>query len=370
MDLVKNQKIGLITNQTGVTASLKSTIDVLSEQKDLKLLALFSPEHGLYGATEAGQYVPHGCDENSGIPIYSLYGKTRKPTPDMLKNLDVLVFDIQDIGSRAYTYIYTMALAMQAAQENSIKFIVLDRPNPLGGTLVEGPVLDEKFSSFIGMYPIPYIYGMTIGELALFFNSEFDINADLTVVPLSGWKRRMNYMDTGLQWVPTSPHVPDSQTPFYIAATGCIGELGTVNEGVGYTMPFRLIGKPEFNADTFAEKMNELDLSGVCFRPTFYKPYYGKFTGKIVKGVQIHITDFNTFKPMQTQIFLLKTIISENLQESIFSTERIDMFDKAMGTDKIRLGLEKDVPVDSLYQILDKGMDEFLKKRVKYLQYD
>ncbi|MDO9548459.1 MAG: DUF1343 domain-containing protein, partial [Candidatus Marinimicrobia bacterium] len=336
LDLLKGKRVGLITNPSGVNSQMESTVDLLYNHPDINLVALFGPEHGVRGDVTGGFKVDDFVDPKTGVPVYSLYGKTRKPTPEMLKNVDVLIYDIQDIGSRAYTYIYTMALSMEAAAEQGKRFVVLDRPNPLGGNLVEGPVLDTAFSSFIGLYPIPFVYGLTVGELAQLFNSEFDINVDLTVVPLKHWKREMTGDKTGLEWVITSPHIPHSKTALFCAATGCIGELYTIDIGVGYTMPFELIGEEWMNANQLSEELNSYQLPGVFFRPLHYKPYYFTREGTQLQGVQIHVTDVQEFKPMLTQIHILCAIRKLYPEQLIFDTNRTGMFDKAMGTDKIR----------------------------------
>ena len=230
-ELLKGKKVGLITNPTGIDSKMNSIVDLLDEDPDIELTALFGPEHGVRGDAQAGAYVESYIDEKTGLPVYSLYGQTKKPTPEMLENVEVLVFDIQDVGTRHYTYIYTMAYAMEAAKENNIPIVVLDRPNPLGGLSVDGPVLEPEFSSFIGMYPIPTKHGMTAGELAFFFNEEFNIGADLKVVKMKGWKRSMDYDDTGLPFVLPSPNIPTVSTTFVYPATGLI-EGTNLSEGL------------------------------------------------------------------------------------------------------------------------------------------
>ena len=370
LDLIKGKRVGLITNPTGVTATLQSTIDVLHRQPDVRLVALFGPEHGVRGDVEAGKRVASYTDEKTGVPVYSLYGKTRKPTSEMLREVDVLIYDIQDIGSRAYTYIYTLALAMQSAKEKDIPFIVLDRPNPLGGDLVEGPVLDVRFKSFIGMYPIPYIYGMTVGELARLFNEEFDIHCNLTVVPMRGWRRSMAFSNTGLEWVPTSPHVPHAKTAFFVAAVGCIGELHSVNEGVGYTLPFELIGAPWIDADDLARELNSRRLPGVHFRPVHYRPYYFSFQGQQLQGVQIHLLDAKTFRPMRIQIHILTALKKLYPGQNIFNTDRIQSFYRAIGTDKVQKAIEAGKNADEIIAEWQPELQAFMKIRQKYLIYE
>jgi uncharacterized protein YbbC (DUF1343 family) len=369
LPLIDGKRIGLITNPTGVTSDLASTIDALHAVKNAKLAALFGPEHGVRGDVLAGEKIAHSTDAKTGVPVYSLYGATRQPTPEMLKGIDVLIYDIQDIGSRAYTYIYTMALSMQAAAKAGIPFVVLDRPNPLGGNLIEGPVLDEKFKSFIGLYPIPYIYGMTVGELARYFNEEYKWGANLTVVPMRGWRRDMLFGDTGLSWVPTSPHVPHPETAFLVAATGGIGELQTVSEGVGYTLPFELIGQTWIKPDELAAALNDLSLPGVRFRPLHFRPYYFGLKDQQLAGVQIHLIDARTFQPMLTQLWILTALRLLYPKREIFAGLRIKNFDQAMGTDQVRLKLLAGERPEKTMANWKQELDAFKDRRAKYLLY-
>jgi len=369
VDLVKGKRVGLITNPTGVNSRLETTIDLLYNHPDINLVALFGPEHGVRGDVMAGDKIDDFVDKKTGVPVYSLYGKTRKPTPEMLKDVDVLIYDIQDIGSRAYTYIYTMALGMEAAAETDRPFIVLDRPNPLGGNLIEGPVLNPAFKSFIGMYPIPFVYGLTVGELAQLFNKEFGINADLTVVPMKGWTRDMTFEDTGLKWVITSPHIPHGKTAFFCAASGVIGELHTIDIGIGYTLPFELTGEEWINADEFAEELNSYNLTGVLFRPLHYRPYYFTRQNTELQGVQIHIRDIDKFQPMRTQIYILSAIRKLYPDQEIFDTKRTGMFDKAMGTDEVKNALINREDPDKIIGRWQKDLKKFKRIRQKYLIY-
>jgi uncharacterized protein YbbC (DUF1343 family) len=244
---LEGKRVGLVTNPTGINSNFISTVDILAKAPNVKLVALFGPEHGVRGDVTAGGKVDTFTDPATGLPVYSLYGKTRKPTPEMLKGIDVMVYDIQDIGSRSYTFINTLAYVMEAAAENNISVMVLDRPNPLNGARVEGNILDLKFRSFVGQYPIPYVYGMTCGEFAQMLNNEGWLDGgkkcSLTVVKMENWKRWMHWDNTKLPWVPTSPHVPNAEIALYYSAIGMLGELETVNIGVGYTMPFQLVGQ-------------------------------------------------------------------------------------------------------------------------------
>ena len=294
-DILKGKRVGLVTNPTGVDRYLRSGVDILNDAPEVNLVALYGPEHGVRGEFTAGEHVDFETDPSSGLPVYSLYGKTRKPTPEMLKDIDILVYDIQDIGSRSYTFISTLGLLMEAAAENGIPVVVLDRPNPLGGIRMEGAVTRPGFFSFVSKFAIPYVHGMTVGELAMLLNGEGmlsgGIRCDLHVVRMSGWKRSMHFDDTGLPWVPSSPQIPHGDTPVYYPATGIAGELYAVNIGVGYTIPFQTFAADWINADSLASNLNGLELPGVIFRPIHYKPYFSTLEGTMVHGVQIHITD-------------------------------------------------------------------------------
>ncbi len=370
-DQLIGKRLGLITNPTGMSNSLRSTIDILHKNSRFRLTALFGPEHGVRGNVFAGKKIDDYSDPATGIPVFSLYGKTRKPTAEMLKDVDILVFDIQDIGIRPYTYIYTMAYGMEAAKEHNIPFVVLDRPNPMGGVLVEGPMLEPEFKSFIGLYPIPYVHGMTVGELALLFNSEFGINCDLTVVPIKGWTRDMLYPETGLIWVPTSPHLPHSETTFFIAATGGYGELGTISEGVGTPFPFEICGAPWVDGDKFAAELNRFDLSGVFFRPLSFKTYYLRFIDQNCSGVQIHITNFQKFQPMRVQIHLLTTLKKLFPEYNYFTeSKRLSSFKKAMGNEQIIADIEDGKSADEIINSWQKKLDQFIIIREKYLLYE
>lgn len=365
------KRIGLITNPTGISNNLQSTIDILHNDRRFRLTALFGPEHGVRGDVEDGKKIDDIIDPKTGIPAYSLYGKTRKPTPEMLKDVDVLVFDIQDIGIRPYTYIYTMAYAMEAAKEHNMPFFVLDRPNPMGGLLVEGAVLDLKFKSGIGEYPIPYIHGMTVGELAKLFDEKFGIGCDLTVIEMNGWSRQMLFPETGLMWIPTSPHIPHFESCYFIAATGGIGELWSLSEGVGTPMPFEICGAPWIDGNQLANKMNSYDLPGVYFRPVHFKPFYRCFKGEFCGGIHIHILDFQKFNPIKVQIFLLTTIAELFPQYDLFSNEgRVNSFNKAMGTDKVKNSVQAGKSAEEIISSWEEELEKFKKIRQKYLLYE
>ncbi|MGC8970981.1 MAG: exo-beta-N-acetylmuramidase NamZ family protein [bacterium] len=368
--LIKGKRIGLVTNQTGVDSCLRSNIDILYRFPGIRLTTLFAPEHGIRGERLAGEYVKSYTDEKTGLPVYSLYGETRKPTKEMLKNVDVLIFDIQDVGVRHYTYISTMALAMQSAKENNIEFIVLDRPNPLGGIYVDGPVLEPEFSSFIGLYPIPNIYGMTIGELALMFNSEFKISSKLTVVPMNGWRRDMKFNQTGLYWVMSSPNIPDFETVMLYPCTGPIGDT-YLSVGVGTTKPFHFVGAPYIDPDRLIVELLRRKIEGVFFRSAYFIPRYSKFQNKLCKGVEIYIIDKDKFKPLELCINILDIIYRlypKDFNWGDKSGERY-IFDLSMGTDKVRRYIESGIEPKEIIKVWKKDMEKFLIIRNKYLIY-
>lgn len=324
-DILKGKRVGLITNPTGVSADVEQTVDILYRAGGVKLVALFAPEHGVRGDVEAGKEVNGFNDSRTGLPVYSLYGRTRKPTRDMLRGIDVLVYDIQDIGVRSYTYISTLGLAMEAAAENNVTFVVLDRPNPLTGTRVEGTMLDPLFKSFIGAYQIPYVYGMTAGELAEMINMEGwlerGVKCNLIVVPMEGWKRSMWWDETGLVWVPTSPHIPHATTPMFYVMTGLLGELGTANQGVGYTLPFELVGASWVDGEKLTKYLNLARLGGVEFRPIAYRPFYFDTAGSRFLGVQIHVRDREKLSMTAVQVSILDALHRLFPERDIFERE-------------------------------------------------
>jgi uncharacterized protein YbbC (DUF1343 family) len=370
LNLVKDKKVGLVTNPSGVDRNLRSTADEFFKHPEINLTALFGPEHGIRGAIYAGEKISDEIDPQTKLPVFSLYGQHRKPTTEMLQNVDVLIIDIQDIGIRAYTFIYTMAKVMEAAAEFSKEVIVLDRPNPLGGTALEGNMVQEGFFSFVGMYPIPYRHGMTIGELAKLFNKAFGINCKLTVVPMLNWERDMFWEDTKLPWVPTSPHVPHWETTHFMSATGVYGELRTLSEGVGYTLPFEIMGAPWINGYELAGELNKLKIEGVIFRPLYYKPYYASFKGEVCQGVQLHITDRNKFNSYVAGLHMIRTIMKLYPEHDIFANdERIKAFCKVTGCDYIMNDLKAGLPVSEIEAKWQVELNNFKKICQEYLLY-
>ncbi|MCX8081891.1 MAG: DUF1343 domain-containing protein [bacterium] len=368
--LLQGKKVGLITNQTGMDSNLIPSVEIISRLPDVKLVALFGPEHGFKGGRMG---IITGEGEEKGIKVFSLYGATRRPTAEMLKGIDVLIFDIQDVGARSYTYISTMRYCMEEVAKNNIQFVVLDRPNPLGGLLVDGPVLDMNFESFVGSAPIPYVHGMTVGEIALFLNKELNINCNLTVIKMEGWKREMLWEDTGLIWIPTSPHIPEPDTPFFYPITGILGELGLVNVGVGYTLPFKLVGAPWIDAEKITSYLNNKKLSGVYFQTFHFTPFYGLYNGQECNGFRIIITDKRKYKPVEICYHIIEALLKlypEKFNFSAASPSNIDMFDKVNGSDKIRKLVQRGAKAEEIVNSYQSSLKEFIEKRKKYLLYN
>ncbi|MGB8952467.1 MAG: DUF1343 domain-containing protein [Candidatus Aminicenantales bacterium] len=391
ISLIKGKRVGLITNPSGVDSQLQSTAERFFRNPDIQLVALYGPEHGVRGNAQAGEYVPFYIDEKYKIPVFSLYGQSRKADPGMLKNIDaymrsfdtvqegkipertmirdvdVLVFDIQDVGTRIYAYIATMVYAMEAAAENDIDFIVLDRPNPINGRDMEGPILEyPEFSSFLGVYPIPFRHGMTVGEQAKMYNEKFlSKKARLTVIPMEGWKREMWYDETGLPWVIPSPNMPTLET-----ATVYSGQVfleGTnVSEGRGTTKPFELFGAPWIDGYALAKKLNELDLLDVKFREAWFTPTFSKFQGELCSGAQIHVLDRNIYRPLETALFIIQTIRAMYPNKFQFHQ---DYFDTIMGTAKVREAILRGIPIRDIFKEFAEGLEAFSSMRKAYLLY-
>ena len=373
---IKGKRVGLITNPTGVDRNLQSTVDLFFHSKDIKLVALYGPEHGVRGDNTAGTLVSNFKDPDTGLPVFSIYGKTRKPTPEMLHDIDVLVYDIQDIGSRSYTYISSLGLAMEAAAENNIEFVVLDRPNPLGGLKMEGCLTEPAYTSFVSQFPIPYIHGLTVGELATYLNEEGllanKIKCKLTVIRMKGWKRKMTFEKTGLPWIPSSPHIPQTYSPVFYPISGILGELYVMNIGVGYTLPFQLFAAEWINADSLAKSMNNLRLPGLLFRPIHFTPYYSVAKDRIVHGIQVYVTDYNKAELSLVQFWVLQECHKLWPEKNVFELcekSRLNMFDKVCGTDKIRLEFSKTFRVESIRVLWEKDIAAFRKRAKRYLLY-
>ncbi|WP_181347198.1 exo-beta-N-acetylmuramidase NamZ domain-containing protein [Thalassobacillus sp. CUG 92003] len=370
-DLIEGKNVGLITNPTGVNEDLNSVVDLLHNDSDVNLTALYGPEHGVRGSAQAGEYVEYYIDEQTGLPVYSLYGETRKPTPEMLEGIDVLLFDIQDVGTRFYTYIYTMAYAMEAAEENDVEFVVLDRPNPISGSEVAGPVLDEDYTSFVGNYPIPLRHGMTVGELAKLFNNEYGIGADLNVVEMERWDRDMYYDDTQLEFVAPSPNMPTLDTALVYPGAALI-EGTNVSEGRGTTKPFEMVGAPFINSTELAAEMNSHDLPGVTFRAASFTPAFSKHSGDLTHGVEIHVTDQERYKSVETGLHLVKTIhdmYPDDFEFRAENSEGVSFFDYLIGNGWVREAIENGESVDQMKMEWQDDLHDFKQLREQYLLY-
>ena len=382
---LQGKRIGLVTNPTGVDRYLNSTIDVLNSAPGVELVALFGPEHGVRGNAHAGEHVEgQAVDPRTGVPIFSLYGKTRLPSAEQFEGLDAIVYDIQDIGCRSYTYISTMGNVMKVAAMEGVEMIILDRPNPLGGLKVEGPGVDKSLISFVGQYNIPYIYGLTPGELATLLNEEgmlsvkgsdgrdSTVKCRLTVVKMEGWKRGMNFDATGLLWVPSSPHIPTVEAAYLYPATGILGELGTVSIGVGYTLPFGMIAREGMDADLLASRLNSLCLPGILFRPIYATPFYGSLKGREIGGVQIYITDFGAARLSEIQFYVMQVLRELDPTFGPFakaSASQLEMFDKVTGSKEVRRVFGERYRYEDIFSIWNDFADKFRDVSKKYYLY-
>ncbi|MBV9277067.1 MAG: DUF1343 domain-containing protein [Candidatus Eremiobacteraeota bacterium] len=356
--------VGVITNQTGVTSRLESIVDAIKRNPRICIKAVYAPEHGLRGDRSAGAYVPSYTDDRTGLPVYSLYGATRRPSAAMLAGVDVLLFDIQDVGDRAYTYISTMAFAMQAAHEFHKEIWVLDRPNPIGG-MVEGPVLEPQFVSFIGLYPIAMRHGMTVGELARLFNDHFAIHSRLRVIPMRGYKHTMLWPQTGLQWVQTSPNIPEWDTAIVYPTTGLIDSAG-INNGTGYTKPFKYAGAMGIDADRLARALNDRNIPGVYFRPAYWTPSSGFWKDKELSGVELIVFDPHVFPSVRTAVELLSAAHTVAPQALKIDPAALD---RDWGTDQLRRRLIAGDSASTIVNSWAAGRQSFEALRKHYLLY-
>jgi uncharacterized protein YbbC (DUF1343 family) len=365
--ILRGRRVGLITNHTSLTRSGVPTRVVLQRALGPGLTTLFTPEHGLDGREPAGNKITSRRDRLTGLPAYSLYGATRKPTSGMLSGIDVLVFDLQDIGSRSYTYISTMALAMEAAAENGKDFVVLDRPNPLGGTRIQGPPLERRWQSFVGQVPVPYVHGLTTGELARMINGQGWIRSRprLTVVPMRGWQRWMTWRDTGLRWMPTSPNIPKADSPFYYAATGMLGGLNAVDIGIGTGRPFEYAGGRGVNGREFAAYMNAMRLPGVRFAPysSSRKPGYA--------GVQIFLDPRGQTDLCALDVILTYEIVRRTRGAPLAATRGDDreLFHKVYGGERLWRMLQSGATPSGLIAEWRAGNARFASARQPFLLY-
>ncbi|HEY65308.1 MAG TPA: DUF1343 domain-containing protein [Caldilineae bacterium] len=378
LDLLRGRRVALLTNPSGVAASLESTLEIFYAHPDINLVALFSPEHGLYGAAADAASIPSGVDPYTGLPVHSLYGETRYPTREMLEDIDCIVVDLQDVGVRFYTYLWTMTYVMEAAAEAGLPVIILDRPNPLGGRRVEGPMLEPGFDSFVGRWPIPLRHGMTLGELARYFNGTRDMGVDLTVVPMRGWRRGLWWHQTGLAWVPPSPGMPSLNAVWAYPGT-CFLEGTNLSEGRGTALPFQITGAPWVDGEggptawDLARTLNELGLPGVRFRPTRFTPCAGKWADQPCAGIQVHVLDLDRYKPIQAGLHIIATVrkmYPERFAWRPTSWEgRPPHFDLLAGNAWIREALEAGESVESIASRWGEDVRAFIEARQPFLIY-
>lgn len=363
---LRGKRVGLITNHTGIDRSRTPDIDLIAKHKDLKLVALLAPEHGIRGTAEAGEKVVNETDPRTGVPVYSLYtSEDRGPTPEMLKDVDVLVYDLQEVGGRTWTYVSTMALAMQAAARKGIPFVVLDRPNPIGGEIVEGAPLDPRFKSFVGMYPIPARHGMTVGELATLFNRKYGIGADLIVARVANWRRSQWFDETGLPWVNPSPNLRSLAA--LTSYPGSVYFEGTnLTEGRGTDRPFEQIGAPWLDAPEVARVMNERRLPGVRFEAITMTvaPTAAKHRGQSIPAIRFAVTDRRAYRPVRTSLLLIDEIRRRHPRDFAWTAT----IDRLTGSDRVRLAIEGG-RLHALLEEWDREAAEFRESHKSYLLY-
>jgi len=363
---LKGSMIGLLVHPASVNSVLRHATSICLASKKFRLRALYGPQHGFRGETQDNMIEWEGYqDDFTGLPVYSLYGEARQPSPEMLRDIDVMVIDLQDIGSRYYTFIWTMALVLQACRDAGKHVVVLDRPNPIGGRLTEGPVLDLKYRSFVGMHPLPVRHGMTIGEIALCLKSYYR-GLELSVIPMKGWKRGMWFERTGLPWVLPSPNMPTVETASVYPGM-CLLEGTNFSEGRGTTRPFEIFGAPFVNPDSLVKRLSELRLPGVAFRPLSFLPTFHKYVGQVCGGAQIHITERERFRPFKTGVAVIKAVFE--LFRKDFSwkkppyeyEERLLPIDILAGTDRVRMDIEQGATIKEMETWWDAELKAFNK---------
>ena len=378
---IEGMRVGLVTNPSGVDRNLKSTVDILFEAPNVNLVALYAPEHGIRGDIYAGGKVESGKDDHTGLPVYSLYGSTRQPTKEMLKDIDVMVYDIQDVGTRSYTFISTLGLVMRTCGQMGIPVIVLDRPNPLGGLKVEGPLVRDGYHSFVSQYKIPYVYGLTVGELANLINDEglncgqngreTAVKCDLTVIPMRGWRREMLFEDTGLPWILPSPNIPYPESAIGYPSAGLCGEMyNYLNIGIGYTMPFGTFAEEWVDADKLKEKLDSYNVPGVAWRTIHYQPISGRLNGKLIHGVQYYYTDYEAAEITLTQFYVMQAVF-ELYGKNPFkiAADRLAMFNKVCGTDFVSKTFGQRMKVSDIKSYWDGDVAAFRRLSSKYYLY-
>ena len=368
LDLLQNKRIGLVTNHTGRTSAGEFLVDALI-RRGIRVTTIFGPEHGIRGEAGAGDEVKDAVDERTGLTVYSLYGAVRKPTPAMLKNVDLLLYDIQDVGARFYTYISTMGLCMEAAAEQGIEFVVLDRPNPLGGLQTEGPVLPDSLRSFVGAFPVPVVYGLTIGELATLVNEQGWLaqksKARLTVVPIDGWTRKMRWRDTGLPWVPPSPNIRTPEAALIYPGT-CFLEATNLSEGRGTDAPFQIIGGPFLRRDGLASALAQSGIKGMTFRDTSFTPVSSKFEGQLCHGVVIQVQDPDLFNPLLFGLTLLEVLYARAPE---YLSVNMRSLSRRLGDSGAYDLIAKGTPVTTVAERWNEPLARFKSVARKYWRY-
>ena len=373
------KRVGLVTNPSGVDRNLRSTIDILFEAPEVNLVALYGPEHGVRGDAYAGDHVSSDKDPKTGLPVYSLYGATREPSAEMLRGVDVMVYDIQDVGVRCYTFISTLGLVMRACAKAGIEVLVLDRPNPLGGNKVEGNVVEDGFYSFVSQFRIPFVYGLTVGELAGLINEEGlnlgqkgdrpHLKCKLNVVAMRGWERRMYFRDTGLPWILPSPNIPSMESALCYAASGICGDYGYLNTGVGYTIPFQTFAAEWVDADALKARLDSYRLPGVAFRTIHYKPIAGALKGKLVHGVQFFFTDFEAAPVSLLQFYVMQAVQELWPEHNPYPLAKTRMLDIVCGTDYVRTTFGKRLKAADIVDYWNKDAAAFKTLSENYYLY-
>ncbi len=370
--LVKGKRVALLTNQSGLDSKGRSTIDLLHQSRSINLVKLFSPEHGIRGKAKAGAHVSDSVDRKTGIPITSLYGAHGyRPKPHHLQGIDVLIYDIQDVGSRAYTYVWSLGEAMTTCGELGIEVIVLDRPCVYGGTVVDGPVCDTRIKSLLTRFPIPRVYGMTCGEMARLFNAEHDLGCTLTVIPMAAYRRGMRFESTGLKWKPPSPNIPDLNSARCFPATGTIGVLSKVHIGIGTNLPFQLIGAPWLDAKRMQAEYTAYKRPGVTFgAQSFQSPKGAFFPGKTVNALTIQVTKPEVFKPARLELLFLTYLLTHHSKDMNVPAKTWKTFDRFMGTTTVRKGILAGNSYESVVGAWNPGLKRYATKRSRYLLYE
>lgn len=369
-DLLSGSRVGIVTNHTGVNSRLESIIDLLAADPEVQVTALYSPEHGIRGAVAAGEKVGSSVDPATGLPVNSLYGETRKPTPEMLRDVDVLLFDLQDAGVRFYTYTWTLAYCMQAAAENGKRLVVLDRPNPIGGVQVEGGVIQPGLESFVGLYPVATRHGLTHGEIATWINERFGLGCDLTVVPMEGWQRTMWWDETGLPFVPPSP-AANGLEMLTLYPGLCFLEGTNLSEGRGTAVPFQVFGAPWLDEQKTVAELRRRNLPGVLFRPTYFTPWTSKHQGEPCRGVQIHVVDRKAVRPVSLGAHVVEVV--RKLHPDQFewvSWGRIRSIDRLSGSDLLYRAAEGELPLDDVLAQWEEQARAFAAESAAYHLYN